>query len=76
MRSDFLAKVEQTTFSGSPKAQAYQKDAWIKSIDQPKVKTAYKETARQIYKADKAKATPSKLAVGLQYFMDGVIAGQ
>ena len=76
MRTDFLNKVEQTTFPGSSKNQKFQKTSWIKSIDQPKVKTAYRETATKIYEANQAKSQPSKFAVALQFFLDGFITGQ
>ena len=76
MRTEFLTKLDQTRFTGSTKAQAYQKDAWIKSFDQPKIRNAFKETAKQIYEAQQTKVAPTKFVTAVKVFVEGTIAGQ
>jgi hypothetical protein len=59
MKADFLANVE-ARLTGNPNQRAIQRDVWVKSLEQPKVKAQLKASAKATYHSQQASQQPSK----------------
>ena len=74
MKADFLARVEQS-LAGGTNARAAQRDYWVKSLEQPKVKAQLKLSAKTAYASQQASQKPGAWSSRISNSFNAVAAG-
>ena len=73
MKADFLARVDQNIVGGT-NARAVQRDYWVKSLEQPKVKAQLKASAKAAYTSQQASQKPSAWGTRISNSFNAVAA--